>query len=280
MKLNSIAVLMACYNRRDKTLMCLENLFKQDGIDSEFVIKVFLVDDGSSDGTSEAVKKTFPDVNIISGDGNLYWNRGMHLAWSEAFKENFDYYFWLNDDTMLYTTCLTELIKCSHEVNDQAIVSGTTRSAITGETSYGGRTRDKELIIPNGKLQQCDFFNGNCVLIPRSVSNVVGNLDNKFHHAMGDYDYGRRAWKRGIKSYISYGYVGSCERHETLPKWCSPSIKLKERIKAFNNPLAINPEQYFIYDHRHNGLLTAVKHYITIHLRLLFPSLWEGRYKI
>ncbi|MEO6327573.1 MAG: glycosyltransferase family 2 protein [Ginsengibacter sp.] len=276
----SIAVLITSHNRRDKTLTCVEKLFLQEGIDIEFGIKVFLVDDGSTDGTAEAVAKRFPEVNIIPGNGDLYWNRGMHLAWSVALKEGFDYYFWLNDDTILYTACLSELIKCMLTANGNSIIVGTTRSEISGEPTYGGRKKNKELIVPNGQLQLCDYFNGNCVLIPGRVSDIIGNLDYNFRHSMGDYDYGRRAGKKGIRSYIAYGYAGSCEKHESLSKWCSPSVGLFDRIKAFNTPLAVNPVQHFIYDYRHNGLITAVTHFITIHLRLLFPVLWEGRHNL
>ena len=260
--------------------MCLEKLFIQQGIGDEFSMKVFVVDDGSTDGTTEAIAQKFPQVNIISGTGNLYWNRGMYLAWSIAAKEDHDFYFWLNDDTVLFPHALLEMLNCSRQKQDESLITGTTRSAITGLGTYGGRTLKKELIEPNGQLQLCDYFNGNCVLVPRSVYNVVGNLDYKFYHSIGDNDYGRRASKLGIRSFVSPSYVGLCERHESLPKWCSPSVKLKDRIKAFQTPLAVNPIQYFRYDFRHNGLIAAVKHFITIHLRLLFPRFWDYKENI
>ena len=78
----SIAVLMTCHNRVETTLACLRRLTPQlsptDG--------VFLVDDGSMDGTGVKVKAEFSDVNVINGDGTLYWARGMHLAWKSAIK--------------------------------------------------------------------------------------------------------------------------------------------------------------------------------------------------
>ena len=36
-------------------------------------LSIFLVDDASSDGTSDAVAYKYPDVTIIPGGGNLYW---------------------------------------------------------------------------------------------------------------------------------------------------------------------------------------------------------------
>ena len=63
-----LAVLMTCHDRRDITLVCLQTLYQQDAI-----FDVFLLDDGSSDGTSEAVKQHYPNVKILPGNGNLFW---------------------------------------------------------------------------------------------------------------------------------------------------------------------------------------------------------------
>ena len=77
-----IAVLMACHNRVVTTLCCLERLFNNNLAD----IDVWLVDDGSSDGTETRVRERFPSVNVIKGTGNLYWARGMRLAWEKAIE--------------------------------------------------------------------------------------------------------------------------------------------------------------------------------------------------
>lgn len=79
----NIAVLLTCHNRREKTLSCLQSLFGAT-MPEGYKTEVFLVDDGSTDGTGEAVEKCFPQVTVIQGDGNLYWNKGMNLAWKNA----------------------------------------------------------------------------------------------------------------------------------------------------------------------------------------------------
>lgn len=50
-------------------------------------------------------------------------------------------------------------------------------------------------IIPNGKLQLCEYFNGNIVLIPQAVYSVVGMNNPSYSHSIGDFDYGLRAKK-------------------------------------------------------------------------------------
>ena len=78
-----IAVLITSYNRREKTLTCLKNLMEQDEIPG-LQLSIYLVDDNSSDGTTEAVRSHYPSVNIIKGTGQLFWAGGMRTAWREA----------------------------------------------------------------------------------------------------------------------------------------------------------------------------------------------------
>ena len=53
---------MTCFNRKDMTLRCLKQLYAQQ---TDAAMDVFLCDDGSSDGTFEAVRENFPDVYIF-----------------------------------------------------------------------------------------------------------------------------------------------------------------------------------------------------------------------
>jgi len=77
MKSNAtIAVLITCFNRKAKTLESLRLLFAQD-LPPDVSLQVYLVDDGSTDGTGEAIAQTYPQVTILSGTGSLFWNGGM-----------------------------------------------------------------------------------------------------------------------------------------------------------------------------------------------------------
>ena len=86
-----IAALLTVHNRKDKTLACLGDLYKQH-LPEGVVMEVYLTDDGCTDGTRESVKEKFPQVVIVNGDGSLFWNRGMIAAWKEAAKCDYDYY--------------------------------------------------------------------------------------------------------------------------------------------------------------------------------------------
>lgn len=272
--MNSLAVLMTCHNRKEKTLRSLNSFIRQEYL-LEINYKIFVVDDGSNDGTSEAVKAAFPEINIIYGSGNLFWNRGMILAWEYASQFNFDYYLWLNDDTYLLNNAIYNLITGSKMQQDMSIIIGSTRSEYKSKLTYGGISFDNNLIEPNNELKIAHHFNGNIVLIPRYVFEKVGFLDRAFHHAIGDYDYGLRAKKLGIASYVACHICGMCEHHDELPYWCNNKYDFNDRFRdLYKSQCGTNPFQYFIFDRRHNGIFTAMFHFITINLRVIFPSLW------
>lgn len=272
--MQTIAVLLTVFNRKAKTLECLQRLYAQLPIEG-YKIDVYLTDDGCTDGTPEAVKLRFPQVCIIHGDGNLYWNRGMYTAWQKAAKKDYDFYLWLNDDTFVYSNLFISLLDASEVKEHKSIIVGVTKSSITHKTTYGGRLVNGEIPKPNGKLVKVHHFNGNIVLVPKYVFQKIGNLDYYFTHSKGDFDYGLRANKEGLEIYQVGLYLGECEVHETLDKWCNPDIPLKQRWKMLNRPNGMPPKESFYLEKRHIGIFYALFHYITIHIRCLFPKIWQ-----
>jgi GT2 family glycosyltransferase len=278
-----IAILMTCYNRRKTTLCCLRALFDQelpDGVRFE----VYLVDDGCTDGTGEAVHRQFPGVKILEGDGSLYWCGGMRIAWAEAMKETYDYYLWLNDDTLLFDNALRTMLNTAQTVRDSTgqdgIVVGSTCDPNNGKQTYGGVRRNGKtlgfrLIEPTDKPQFCNTMNGNCVLVPNEVARITGNLSGRFTHAMGDIDYGLRACKDGISCWIAPGYIGECSTNSP-PNWTNPETPLRERLKNLRDPKGLPPEQWVAFAKRH-GEFWWPFYQVKLWLRVLFPKLWKLR---
>ena len=269
---------MCCYNRRDKTIACLSSLLS-NRLPENYTLTVYLVDDGSTDGSSAAVTATYPHVNLIIGDGSLYWNGGMRKAWAAAAIGDFDYYLWLNDDTLLYSNTLACLIKTATNAEKNGsfvIVVGSTIDPITGLMSYGGRRLvsrfrplDYRKISPSDSPQQCDTMNGNCVLISRVVLNKVGNLDVHFTHSMGDMDYGLRARKEGVSIWIAPGYSGICEQNSGAGSWSDNSVSLLRRWRILIGPKGLPPLEWLIFTFRHCGMvwiLYWIKPYINLWL--------------
>jgi GT2 family glycosyltransferase len=270
-----IAILLTVHNRKEKTLKCLKHLVNQLPIKG-YQTEIYITDDGCTDGTIEAITSIYSNLKIIKGTGFLFWNWGMNLAWNEAAKSNADYYLWINDDTYLFENSLCFLLDAANKLDNKSIVVGTTKSCGDNLITYGGRNLNGKLIIPNNHLQECDHFNGNIVLVPCYVFEKVGVLDSHFHHALGDFDYGLRAKKLGIKSFITDNIMGICEAHDNFSKWCQPETPLMNRIQLlYKSTCDCNPKQYFIFEKRHFGVLMALFHLFTIHLRLFFPRLWK-----
>ena len=271
-----IAVLLTCHNRKEKTVTCLDSLFNAD-LHSNYSLEVFLVDDGSTDETSQAIKEKFPQINIIEGNGNLYWNRGMHLAWKTAISvKEYEYYLWLNDDVTIDNKGLTTIINNAKEMPN-SIICGVMQSALEKDIiTYGGKNIEGKLIEPTGKPLPCKYINGNMVLIPNSIVKNIGILDPFYPHAIGDYEYGLRAIKAGYQCFISSYFTGLCENNPSLPKWCLSNVNFKDRLESLYSPLGnSHPYYFFIYEYKYHGLLVALKHHITIHLRVLYPTLWK-----
>lgn len=270
-----IAILLTCHNRREKTIKCLYALYNAYWAQN-LIFEVFLVDDASSDGTADAIAEKYPEVNVIAGNGNLFWNRGMHLAWETAAqKGDFDYYLWLNDDTIILENAIQELMECAVE-RPGALICGAIRSEESESFTYGGRDMTNNEVIPNGRIQNSYTINGNCVLVSKEIHDKVGKLDPIFPHAIGDYEYGLRVLKAGFGVISTRYYIGYCERNAALPKWCYAKYSLKERVKALYSPLGnSHPYYFFIFESRHIGIVTAIKHFLSIHLRVLIPQLWK-----
>lgn len=271
--MKKVAVLLTVHNRREKTLACLENCYRQiDSMkgDDTYSFSVYLVDDGSTDGTSEAVMQTYPQTHVIKGDGSLFWNHGMRTAWDAAAADEQDFYLWLNDDTLMKEGALSCIMETSEFLRHKSIVVGTTEDA-KGKLSYGGRTKSGKLVTPDSAIPvPCQIFNGNIVLVPSHVYRILGNLDPHYSHSFGDFDYGARAMKAKVTEVVAPGVLGICDRNPGVPKWRNRAYTLKERVAFLHSPKGRPPREQFLYDCRCQGLFFAVFHGMSIALKVFF----------
>lgn len=277
----SIAALLTCHNRKEKTLGCLRDLYGQDGLEDTRV-DTFLVDDGSTDGTREAVRESFPEVHLIEGDGSLYWNGGMRRAMQAALEISPDFFLWLNDDTVLYRNAIARLLE-THAVlhrkdRPAAIVVGALRDPVTRETTYSGLVRTSTWhplrfarVEPSTQPEKCIVFNGNCVLVPAEAATRIGNLHPKLVHTGGDYEYGLRGERAGVDSWIVPGHVGECPRNPIAGTWEDMSLSLTQRYKALFGIKGQPPKPRLILYSRYGGKLWFV-FYPLLYLRPLLMS--------
>ncbi len=262
-----IAVLMACHNRRAKTLECLEKLSEAAKY-ADIEYQLFIFDDGSTDGTAEAIASLEPNAVIIRGDGSYFWNRSMNRAFEAALQQGFPAYLWLNDDTILKPNAFSLLLSARNHLasNDEAIVVGAISDPVSGETTYGGarhvsprfRPFLAKVVHPEPLPLDVDVINGNVVLIPDAVARKLGNLDPVFEHGMGDTDYSMRARKRGIRILLTAGYVGECSRNSLKGTHRDNALPLHQRIKQIFSRKGLPWRSWLTMCWRHGGVLWPV----------------------
>ncbi|MFK7997001.1 MAG: glycosyltransferase family 2 protein [Granulosicoccus sp.] len=279
-----LAVLLTCFNRCEDTLACLRSLADQQDIQGAIDIDVVLVDDGSTDGTAEQVAVNFPSTRILKGDGQLFWNGGMSLAFNTALGDNYDFYLWLNDDTQLAADALARLLSTHQSLADNghkaAIVVGSTSDPLGKETTYGGVNSQYRwwplkyvLQEPGDSAIECDTMNGNCVLIPKAVTQLINGLDPVYTHYLSDHDYGLRNRQAGGSVWIAPGYYGVCEVSKPL-RAKQDKATIKQNIAALDTPkgLAIGDTDLTSF--------SEWKHYCKQHGgRLLWPIYWLAPYR-
>lgn len=262
-----IATLLTCFNRKNKTLSCLETLFRvlefyNNRTREEIIeLEAFLVDDGCTDGTADAIKEKFHDkpIHIIQGTGSLYWSRGMCLAWNSAlqYSKNWDFYLLLNDDVDLLDNLFDELLT-THQYSlttygKEGLYSGITSSK-TDHTkmTYGGNVWVNKFLgktrrlVPTGIPQPCDMTHANILLIHRNVVEQLGIFEDVYEHGCSDYDYSIRARCNGFPILVTGSYCGRCEDDHKSTNEIKQYIlnaNLQERKDYFNNPAHSNKDQ-------------------------------------
>lgn len=290
-----IAVLLTCFNRKDKTLSCLTSLYKAlDGynkyIEDKISLSIYLTDDGCTDGTGDAVINNFLDKNItiLRGTGNLFWAGGMRFAWNEALKKHneWDFYLLLNDDVDLLDNLFEELLSthqyCIDNFNKAGIYSGITSSKSDyNKMTYGGSVwRNKFLgtsiqLKPIGKPQLCDETNANILLVHKSVVDKIGIFWEGYSHGKADYDYSSTARRKNIPVLLTAFFCGRCDNDHKSPKEIEETIMkmpLSERKHYFSSPIHSNKD-YLKYIYRNQPIRYPVV-YIGRILNVYFPKIY------
>jgi GT2 family glycosyltransferase len=227
-----IYLVIPVFNRLNYTIDCIESLQKQSYADFSIVV----VDDGSTDGTYEYIRKNYPAVTILKGDGNLWWtgaiNMGVKYVLSNGASEK-DFVLTLNNDLVVPVDYLEKLLE-NYGQNSPCLVGSVSVDIHNPENvDYCGVKWDKfsakqrpaiKLPIRLHELQsvsqtvETDLLPGRGVLIPVSVFGKIGLYDLvSFPHYAADEDFSLRAKNEGYRLVISSkAYVMSYIRESNL----------------------------------------------------------------
>lgn len=275
----AIAVLMTCHNRRELTLRCLRSLAGQSLFDPA---ALFLVDDGSADGTGDAVSTLLPAAQVIAGDGSLFWNGGMRLAWDRARAAGaFDFYLWLNDDVVLAEGALAAMVADADSIAQRGapviVAAATTEPGDPARVTYGGHRRPDparpfrlDLVTPAGHPVALDSISGNVVLVSAAAERIVGNLTPHLTHIYGDIDYGFRARNAGVPLVLASRSGGNCAANSVVGSSLDTGLSLAERLRQrWREDRKLHARDWQRFVRLHGGPLAVFKHRVGPYLRIL-----------
>jgi len=206
-----IFIVTPVYNRKEFTQNYLTALSAQ--IVQDF--KVVIVDDGSTDGTSEMIEEEFPEVILLKEKGDLWWAEATNIGIKYALAHDATYVMTLNDDTVPTSDYIEKMIFWM-EKKPNVLLGALAIDTDTDKPIYGGEILDWnscsfENILSNvsddnlNGLHEVNIFPGRGLLIPVRVFNDIGFYDSKnFPQTVADLDFTARAFTAGYKIYCNY----------------------------------------------------------------------------
>lgn len=204
-----VAIVTPIHNGKDHTLRFLASLKKQTYKNLLSIV----IDDGSSDGTYEAIKQGFPHVTVLKGDGSLWWSGATNKGVRYALAQQADYVFTVNNDVELADDTIKNLVKEAPDHHNALIgsmicdLNDPDKVWFYGgyfDTKIGDLTHVTGLRKDLKGLKESDWLTGMGLLIPSSVFKEIGLFDGKkFPQYYGDADFSLRAKKAGYKLLVT-----------------------------------------------------------------------------
>lgn len=220
----TLSVLIVTFNSRDHIAACLASLMPAlAGLRSEVVV----VDNGSSDGTAELVRASFPAVRVLALPGNRGFAAGINAGLRETTGA---YVMWINPDARFVGGKIQDVLDWMAAHPKAAIVGGKVLDP-SGEVQRSARTfpsygavlgaRHSLLtrILPNNPfsrrflrtdstydaIEPVDWVSGAFLVHRRDIAERLGGPDAGFFMYFEDVDFCYRAWQAGYEVYFHPG---------------------------------------------------------------------------
>jgi GT2 family glycosyltransferase len=291
-----VSVVVLNLNGRKWLKPCLDSLLSQD---HEYA-RIYLVDNASTDGSPELVRKEYPSVSLIQNQRNLGSAEGYNIGVRRALEEGADYLALLNDDTKVEPRWLVPLLAAAKA--DPAIgvlspmhwnyegneIDPFFQELLREQTSY---YEDLEKSRP-AELYDTDRAIGAAMLISRRACLRVGLFDPLYFIHHEETDFCRRARYHGFRVVVvttshicHYNRRAHYPSHQETPfinvrniplfNWKNPEWSIWKKFKAYLG-FAMNYPRITDWplDVRHTLCILYIQGWILLRIPLI---LWRTR---
>jgi GT2 family glycosyltransferase len=210
------AILMPVHNKLEYTKSSIVSILQQlnDLPDKKRIFEIVIIDDGSTDGTSEYILNHHPNIHLLNGNGNLWWSGSINLGIKYSINElGADYFLFWNNDIKPHKSYFNNLFEILLKKKKNQIIGSKVMDLNNTEIvwSMGGyfdpKTGAYDMYLRNEKdapqkykLEFIDWLPGMGSLFHSSVLQKTGELDAvSFPQYHGDSDYTYRAKNNGFE---------------------------------------------------------------------------------
>ena len=210
-----ISVVIVGWNARHYLQLCLQSLADAPPRRS---MEIIVVDNASSDGSSEMIKARFPHVKVIRSEENLGFAKGNNVGILQCQGR---YIALVNPDVIVFPDCLDALADFLDQnpdvgnvgprvFNPDMTMQSTCRRFPTLWNNFCSTARLEKLFqnskffagehmfyFPHDRTLPVDVLVGCFSMIRREAFDDVGLLDENLFMYGDDVDWCRRAWKAG-----------------------------------------------------------------------------------
>ena len=206
-----VHIIILTWNHWQATAVCLHSLAQLTYPNYQIIV----VDNGSSDNTSDNIRQQFPHVTLIANEQNLGFAAGCNVGLRHAFAQGADYVLLLNNDTIASANLLDSLVQQAHTLPNVGILTpmlsylddpdklwfaGSQRHPLTLEATSFGPTGPRHKRQP--QLQTVDYIFGTAMFLPTAVLRRVGLFDERFFFYYEDMDLCLRVQAAGYQLYV------------------------------------------------------------------------------
>jgi len=200
------AIVLSWNGRRD-TLACLESLARVEHRD----LQVVCVDNGSSDGSQQAVRERFPGVALIEAGANLGYAGGNNLGLRHALAAGADWMMLVNNDATVAPDVIAGFERAARACPRAGMLAGKVYFAERPQTIWFAGARVSELLgyagRPRGygrrdgprfgRVRTTGRPVGALMAVSRETIEAVGLLDEELFAYVEDVDWALRARAAG-----------------------------------------------------------------------------------